>query len=58
MISFSHIQARLFEINSRIFLRKQTVLKGRRQLGMLKDQLSVGPEFFEPLPSEDLDAWE
>jgi antitoxin (DNA-binding transcriptional repressor) of toxin-antitoxin stability system len=32
--------------------------KGRRKLGMLKGKLVVGPEFFEPLPSEELDRWE
>ena len=32
--------------------------KGRRKLGMLKDKLVVGPEFFEPLPSDELSRWE
>jgi prevent-host-death family protein len=32
--------------------------KGQRKLGMLKGKLVVGPEFFEPLPPEDLDRWE
>jgi prevent-host-death family protein len=32
--------------------------KGRRKLGILKGKLVVGPEFFEPLPSEELDRWE
>jgi prevent-host-death family protein len=32
--------------------------KGRRKLGILKGKLSVGPEFFEPLPPEELDRWE
>ena len=32
--------------------------KGRRELGILKGKLVVGPEFFEPLPSEELDRWE
>ena len=40
---------RLVPLNSR---------KGRRKLGILKDKLVVGPEFFEPLPSEELDRWE
>jgi prevent-host-death family protein len=26
--------------------------------GCLKGKLQVGPEFFEPLPPEELDAWE
>jgi prevent-host-death family protein len=32
--------------------------KGKRKPGALKGRLKVGPEFFEPLPSEELDAWE
>jgi prevent-host-death family protein len=32
--------------------------KGRRQPGALKGKLRVGPEFFEPLPEEELRAWE
>jgi len=32
--------------------------KGRRKLGILKGKLFVGPEFFEPLPSDELAAWE
>ncbi len=32
--------------------------KGRRQPGALRGKLRVGPEFFEPLPSEELAAWE
>jgi len=32
--------------------------RGRRKPGVLKGKLKVGPEFFEPLPPEELDAWE
>ncbi len=32
--------------------------KGRRNLGILKGKLVVGPEFFEPLSPEELDRWE
>ena len=32
--------------------------KGRRKLGVLKGKLIVGPEFFEPLPEDELDRWE
>lgn len=32
--------------------------KGRRQPGSLKGKLHVGPEFFAPLPPEELAAWE
>jgi prevent-host-death family protein len=30
----------------------------KRQLGLFKGEFQVGPEFFEPLPPEELDAWE
>jgi prevent-host-death family protein len=33
-------------------------VKGKRQPGVLKGQLAVGPEFFEPLPPEELSSWE
>lgn len=32
--------------------------KGQRKPGALRGRLKVGPEFFEPLPPEELDAWE
>ncbi len=30
----------------------------KRQFGALKDIVSVGPEFFEPLPEDELTGWE
>lgn len=30
----------------------------RRRFGLLKGELVVPPEFFEPLPEEELRAWE
>ena len=33
-------------------------VKGRRRPGVLRGKLRVGPEFFEPLPAEELSAWE
>lgn len=33
-------------------------VKGRRQPGSLKGKLRVGPEFFEPLPVDELARWE
>ncbi|HLY46279.1 MAG TPA: hypothetical protein VKQ73_11920 [Stellaceae bacterium] len=30
----------------------------KRAFGALKGQFSVGPEFFEPLPEDELAAWE
>jgi prevent-host-death family protein len=32
--------------------------KPKRVFGQLKGQVSIGPEFFEPLPPEELDAWD
>jgi len=31
--------------------------RGQRKPGALRGKLKVGPEFFEPLPAEELDAW-
>jgi prevent-host-death family protein len=31
--------------------------QGQRKPGALRGKLKVGPEFFEPLPAEELDAW-
>jgi prevent-host-death family protein len=30
----------------------------KRQFGALRGVVSVGPDFFEPLPDEELAAWE
>jgi len=30
----------------------------KRQFGALRGIISVGPEFFEPLPEDELAAWE
>lgn len=32
--------------------------KGDRKPGALKGKIHLGPEFFEPLPPEELDGWE
>lgn len=32
--------------------------KGRRKYGSLKGLVKIGPEFFEPLPEEELKLWE
>lgn len=31
--------------------------RGERKAGRLKGKFKVGPEFFEPLPHEELDLW-
>lgn len=33
-------------------------INGKRQPGALKGQLTVGPEFFEPLPDDELAGWQ
>lgn len=35
-----------------------TPLAAKREFGAMRGSLSVGPEFFEPLPEEELAAWE
>lgn len=32
--------------------------KGKRQPGSLKGRFVIGAEFFEPLPEDELSAWE
>jgi len=32
--------------------------KGQRKPGSMKGKLEIGPEFFEPLPEDELRAWE
>jgi antitoxin (DNA-binding transcriptional repressor) of toxin-antitoxin stability system len=32
--------------------------KPKRQPGTLKGKIDLGPEFFEPMPDEELDLWE
>jgi prevent-host-death family protein len=32
-------------------------IKGKRQPGSMKGKLQVGPEFFDPLPDDELSAW-
>lgn len=32
-------------------------MKTRRQFGFLKGRLHVGPEFFEPISDDELEAW-
>ena len=33
-------------------------VKKKRQPGSMKGKLSIGPEFFEPLPDDELSHWE
>jgi len=32
--------------------------RGNRKPGALKGKIQISPEFFEPLPPEELDRWE
>jgi prevent-host-death family protein len=33
-------------------------VRGKRRPGSMKGKLKVGPEFFEPLPPDELSHWE
>jgi prevent-host-death family protein len=32
--------------------------KSKREFGAMRGKFSIGPEFFEPLPNDELDLWE
>jgi len=32
--------------------------KAKREFGAMRGKISIGPEFFEPLPEDELDRWE
>lgn len=32
--------------------------RGKREFGAMRGKIAIGPEFFEPLPGEELDRWE
>jgi len=34
------------------------VTKGKRKFGAMRGKIDIGPEFFEPLPDDELTAWE
>ena len=36
----------------------KTPMVRERPIGLYKGQIDIGPEFFEPLPDEELNAWE
>jgi len=31
--------------------------KAKREFGAMRGKISIGPEFFDPLPPEELDRW-
>ena len=33
------------------------VPKAKREFGVMRGKISIGPEFFEPLPKDELDRW-
>jgi len=41
-----------------VALKEPTQKKPPRKLGILKGKFTVGPEFFEPLPEDELAAFE
>jgi len=32
--------------------------KAKREFGAMRGKISIGPEFFEPLPEDELDRWD
>ena len=32
--------------------------KAKREFGAMRGKISIGPEFFEPLPGHELDRWD
>ena len=32
--------------------------KAKREFGAMRGKISIGPEFFEPLPEDEFDRWE
>lgn len=32
--------------------------KAKREFGAMRGKISIGPEFFDPLPPEELDRWD
>lgn len=34
------------------------VRKGKREFGAMRGKFSIGPEFFDPLPDDELDFWD
>ena len=32
--------------------------KAKREFGAMRGKISIGPEFFDPLPLEELDRWD
>lgn len=32
--------------------------KAKREFGAMRGQISIGPEFFEPLPEDELERWD
>ncbi|SMF41988.1 prevent-host-death family protein [Azospirillum oryzae] len=43
---------------SKPVVRLVPVSRGSFTIGLLKDRLGTGPDFFEPMDEADLDAWE
>lgn len=32
--------------------------RGKREFGAMRGKIGIGPEFFEPLPTDELDRWD
>jgi hypothetical protein len=33
-------------------------MKGKHEFAAMRGKIAIGPEFYEPLPADELDRWE
>ena len=52
------VMALAAQATSRVGLATAVAPKGKRVFGAMRGQFEIGPEFFDPLPPEELDPWE
>lgn len=36
----------------------RAIPKGKREFGAMRGKFAIGPEFFDPLPDDELDLWD
>jgi prevent-host-death family protein len=66
MVDFSQLLARVEAGESITIVRGRTPIaklvpiapEGRREFGAMRGRFSVGAEFFDPLPNDELDRWD
>jgi prevent-host-death family protein len=72
-VSAKHAKAHLPEILARVEAGEEITIarrnvpvarlvplapKAKRRFGALRGKIDIGPEFFEPLPPDEIDRWE